>query len=76
MSTAMCPHILPVNTKDIGRNSLISVSKPITKKGGGGGGKGGGGLSPPPNTLNRARKSFTIRVVCGDVDFLAETPLF
>ena len=36
MSTAMCPHILPVNTKDIGRNSLISVSKPITKKGGGG----------------------------------------
>ena len=74
MSTAMCPLILPVNTKDIGRNSLISVSKPITKKGGGG--KGGGGLSPPPNTLNRARKSFTIRVVCGDADFLAETPLF
>ena len=74
MSTAMCPLILPVNTKDIGRNSLISVSKPIIKKGGGG--KGGGGLSPPPNTLNRVRKSFTLRVVCGDVDFLAETPLF
>ena len=36
MSTAMCPLILPVNTKDIGRNSLISVSKPIIKKGGGG----------------------------------------
>ena len=73
MSTAMCPLILPVNTKDIGRNSVISVSKPIIKKGVG---KGGGGLSPPPNTLNRARKSFTLRVVCGDVDFLAENPLF
>ena len=34
MSAAMCPLILPVNTKDIGRNSLISVSKPIIKKGG------------------------------------------
>ena len=44
MSTAMCPLILPVNTKDIGRNSLISVSKPITKKGGGGGGGGGRGV--------------------------------
>ena len=48
MSTAMCPLILPVNTKDIGRNSLISVSKPIIKKGGR---KGGVEACRPLRTL-------------------------
>ena len=48
MSAAMCPLILPVNTKDIGRNSLISVSKPIIKKGGR---KGGVEACRPLRTL-------------------------
>ena len=73
MSAAMCPLILPVNTKDIGRNSLISVSKPIIKKGGR---KGGGGLSPPPNTLNRARRASRSGSSAAMSTFSQKTPFF